>query len=1109
MRVLLVLSLLIAVLRAEEPRLAVLGSPGDARVTTFADLLTVELSQFPDQLAMVERTELQKLEQEAEVQKMQAADRPMALARLAHADALVLAASDRTDPKSPRVLVRLTDCTTGLILSSLVLDGQEKDLPAAAKHAAGVLRFPVQRMAKNQSEPATVISLLGVRQSMHANDPFAVTLNTALAHQLSCQPGIIVAERWRLDDAVFERSLAQKEMPALTTGSVLLDGFYEKREGGMAVTLRVQEKGEAQPRTIRLEGLEGGPSAMALRITETLTTQLKGKAMVPWDAKEEAAQYAGLGQWLVARRMGIESAQALESAIALGDNAPETLVARMRAYATIVCPVDDKLDSYDLVRHDVDGLDQLDEETFKVAIHSMVRLAGNLQQLVDSDWKGFEQSRFKPNLRQGFLRNLSGLGQEVLQAIHVRGEQQKHAADARTLRAIIRHLIDAGKTKHGPNFSGSDLYIGYIFDTPEEALKEYRTMFEPKRMSGVGKDLRSGLWNVARNGNRVPPLIDWSGTDQSRADAAWEGFIRELGQSKHILNRWDALALAYQKEKDTIARTQLLNQYMDLLEKSAAEMATPVGQLSLPAFGKEWISPREKFDAQLHRRFAEQLASIMEKADWVEYPTLFSAWTMTLNWSTALDRSAQAELAPVASRLMAAIDSVADRAPNHARWTGTDQKTYLQRIGEMRQHLWKTYPSLATSRSAPSVPDAVQVRAWEPNVPAARANRTTSEYGKGDWLYSYCMRWDGSRLFVLLRGGHMVSLDPRTMKAESFATPPLFRNLSVAITGGEMMMETGKGLFLCNYRKAPGIWKETSPPDMPPVNEVGRRVLAMGNDFYVSSRLYRNSSFLQHFIARYSNGAWSWIASSNRRPAQHPFDEVAPRSLLQIFPGPQGKPMLLTEYPSMRDHEVLDLETGKRIAALQWDGIYQRSGDMPLHWEVRSGEITHTFAFDPTREKPRMLFRNPSQYVAKEWDKVTPEFDCRKEECQGEVIAPVIHGGRLWLLKWERPSGSLKYDPNLLRLVGFDLNTRKSVVVPLKYAVPDAIRGMNFGNGMDFSKPRIHGESLTATSDALFFAPGHEDPSMSGISPVLFHVRWAEVNAWISKRDPTFLPSAH
>ena len=310
------------------PRIAIISASDDKDAASFADLLTAAMSQEAQGYELIERAELNRIAQEAEVQGMSAAERPRALARLAKADGLILLTMEPEENGRRRISARLSATGSGMILQSFLLAADAKELPTAAKLAADAMRFAAARTGKAGGTTPHIVSLLGIRASTSGSPGVAMeaALNTAIAHHLSGTADFGVVERWKLDDVAFERSLSEKDMPALATGTVLVDGSVEVKDKAATVKLRVRNSQADSGKIVSVKGPTDDVPALAKAIAVKVAVE-SGSTVAPksWDTKAEGDAYAKLGHWLLAQRMFPEAAQAYETAVALGDVVPETL----------------------------------------------------------------------------------------------------------------------------------------------------------------------------------------------------------------------------------------------------------------------------------------------------------------------------------------------------------------------------------------------------------------------------------------------------------------------------------------------------------------------------------------------------------------------------------------------------------------------------------------------------------------------------------------------------------------------------------------------------------------------------------------------------------------
>lgn len=461
---------------ADLPRVAVVPDSPEPSIAAFADFLSASLATASDQYALVERAEITKLAAEAEIQKLNADQRPAALAKLAKADGLIIVGIDRGDPKQPKFTLRLTSTNNGIILRSLVLGEKEDELPEAAKLAAGVLHFPCERLTHGDAKPLVVVSMLGIRPAIEIDRAFETSLNLAVSQQLSVQPGIAVSERWRMNDLVFEHSLTDGKPQAFATGKVLLDGSYSREDNQLFVNLRLRDSKSDKGRMKVVKGDARNPDELAKRLIVELVKLLStSKDTVVWKSDKEGEQYADLGWWLFRSKLLTESAQAFEAAVALGYREKFTLRNRFLAYgrmvnSTLILPV---LDT------EVDGLDQLPKNEFKHKIAMMIRATQCAIEAHEGRWGGLSQEEYSNQDRINILIFQLRYNMKVLQAVCLRGEQLELAGEARTLRTLSRYLVKIGGSLQG-NFAGSFVNRTYMYETPADAAKDFWNLLDPK-----------------------------------------------------------------------------------------------------------------------------------------------------------------------------------------------------------------------------------------------------------------------------------------------------------------------------------------------------------------------------------------------------------------------------------------------------------------------------------------------------------------------------------------------------------------------------------------------------------------------------------------------------
>jgi len=571
------------------PRVGIVPGSEDRELGTLADLLIVSMARASQRYEMVERAELNRIGQEAEVQRMNIAERPRALARMAKADGLILLTLDQGDPLRRRISARLSSTASGLIQATVTLPAGDKDLPMAAKLAAEALQHSAERLSTAGKTPKHIVSLQGIRAAVAGNSAsisLETTLNAAVTHHIGRIPGFAVVERWKLDDVAFERSLSEKDMPSLATGTTLVDGSFELKAGAAVVKVRVRNSEKDAGRVLVVEGFSENAFALAEAIASKVAAECGSNATpAPWDAKAEAAAYAKLGEWLASQGMGIEAAQAYESAVALGDRSAETLAKRIEAYSLVSSPIvgyDNepyRLTGSALAQH----LERRKKQVAAVVI-SASRAAAYCEEFAGGDWPPITG----PNRKTPFdhAEHTAIMACRVLIAAHKLKLHMERPGDVGVLRQHAEALVGIVEKRNGRfGVRGLALCAGYWVATPEQAVERWREFLAPDLPSYSLSYLRRMVAThpsiVSHDGG--PFILDWTTPDNSLDSAAWERLLRELGASKALINQADAIALGIYAAHWT-QRGKLQTQYIEFMERNRAALATPQGQALFYAY---------------------------------------------------------------------------------------------------------------------------------------------------------------------------------------------------------------------------------------------------------------------------------------------------------------------------------------------------------------------------------------------------------------------------------------------------------------------------------------------------------------------------------------------
>ena len=1122
-RVLAFLTLSTLARAAEMPRVAVVPDSPDPSVAAFSDLLAVSLASASNQYTLVERAEITRLASEAEIQKLAADQRPAALAKIAKADGLILVGSDKVDPKQPKLTVRLASTNNGLVLRSLILGGKEDEYPKAAELAAGVLRFSCERLSHGGAEAPVIVSLLGIRPVFEIDRALETTLNLAVAQQLSAQTGIAVSERWKMNDLVFERSLSDEKPQAFATGTVLLDGSYTRKGEHLEFSLRLRKAEEEAGKTLTLQGPVNKPVEVARQIGKLVATESGGSGKVlAWDALKEGKEYSALGQWLFERKLYGPAAQACESAVALGFTGDATLWNRSCAYMEMTGLEDAGI----LDRTGVGELERLSETEFARRVNLAIRMTQCVLELVEAKWgaalrtRNFHERNLYLELQyQGNLL--------LLQAVCVRQQQLALATEARTLRGLTRELVRRGNQEFRNNFGENKPQRCYMFDTPEQCAADLRQLLHPSRLTYVhwckSRSWRSEFWGTCGS-DRLWRMVDWSSTDNRGGREAWRRFIDEMRTSKVLLNRVDACAFAFGEARTDQERLVELDKLHALLQSSGDELMTPDGQKSFDAVGGifwRW-SRLHAADPRFLVKMSGLFTRLLQSGEWLDPPTIRAASSCVWRYGGLVEEGKAVIPEALAVDMLSAVEAYIGRARKDKRWKSQYQHPNHgnpdEDLKKMTGRIIAACPKLRSQRAGPRppVPGAVAIRGWKPSFPGAPPDV---------WMNgSFIVPWNDAFFVPSLEHG-ILEVDARSLSVRRLIKWP---SASAKFVGGftrnddSFMVNLGNRLFVTPASGDGGTWREVEIPNFTGKEGLDWIIEALGPEFFVGSSMQDDARENPLLMAgKVRDGKLTWLVASNRRPAVGPLDSREPRNVAMAFRNPQGKTIMMLGHGQSGGSPIHELESGMEISSLHPFGFKQARGGMPLAWHFSDydEEIRYLAAFDPATGKPRMIFCSDFAHWApglpEFWKGVKPVHDYRKKEFLGESITAIVHEGFLWILGLEpRIAGSdERYGSNDFRLLRIGLDGGETKVVPLRMETTPSMLTARMGDRVIGPMRAIINErSFTATPHGLVFAlvasPTGADTSFTRaltadtgryVSPLLFHIEWREIQAWLEK----------
>jgi hypothetical protein len=703
---------------AQAVRIAVAG---DVSLANLVDVTTGELSNQPE-LSILDRADLDKLGQEQEIQSV-LASKDFSPVRLLPADGLILLRSVAKDGKTG-VFARLVAVQPGLILREFPLP-DTNDPPAQAQALVKECAPYWSKLAAIQKGKITALSLLGLRFEVDAPEARDMerSINVLLASRLSAEPNTIVLERWRLNDALFEKTLLSQQPSPFWTGSSLIDGSmrWEKVTNRIDVTLRLRP---SQGSVISISEQDTPENLAAL--VGRLADKIHGSSATgaAWNGMAEASHFASLGKWCLDNGLPEEGSEALESALALGDNSGTTKLLQAKAYGLVVFPDDlhalyPHVDSY---RADAITPDSLPERV----------QAGRLATALMSDY--LTNNRVVPappsdaegpvDLGVRLLYNCVRL----LRSCYENDYQVDHSGEVTELRHQIQKLILA---LDGPMQAQltSPLklsymhylvyYAGFWHETPEATCAFYRenlgvkwdglgihaTLFNYDMSHAPYLDEGQGgeLYRHTGQMNGPPWIVTWDGRSADEVRAVWQHFVNELEACPDPVLQSDGYKFEFSSSETAAARTAVLARFVVFLQQHADSLSGPRGRPFAVGFDPlfYWACSRAD-NANARQAIANLYISLLH-----QHLTLPPSWI--LNGSRLLYGGESVENA---RDILAALN-------DYCQWyrTQTHQSPkLLLTLGEMRQTIYRAKPELIPP---PEQADFLAVnRFWLNNVKA-------------------------------------------------------------------------------------------------------------------------------------------------------------------------------------------------------------------------------------------------------------------------------------------------------------------------------------------------------------------------------------------------------
>ena len=833
--------------------------------------------------------------------------------------------------------------------------------------------------------------------------------------------------------------------------------------------------------------------------------------------------------------------------MALGDDRFETFHNRIFAYVLIAEPNVTAVDTANpSIRWTFSFLGRnlaTNPGRFPLALRSINRATTYAKAILETPWPlHASTSKFS----YGF--NMAVLGCRTLMAAHVLRLHLEYPGEIRVLRNYAASFVassgrDLEIYRSAPNATiqhSLDVLAGYWSATPEQAAKHWLDILRPDRALTPRQmsDRRYGMLSALEmeglsvsqsviSGVPLRPLrpliIDWTSLDNTKGEAVWQNVLAQLSASKSLFNQFDSLALAIHTTPWGEAHDKALLALLDFFERKRDLLPKAEGQ----AFFSAYKSPFESngFPQGFAERYCGLLETILTTAPDAELPLLSRASVLLGRFLSPHQPAARRLPQASAEKLLQTLNSHAARRAASGKLTNGNT-TYETEIRKLTAVIINAYPVLekpqpANSRGLPANGDAIRVLSLAPV-------QDENSQVKRHWMLGRGFTFGDLFLNPRILGPEVdaVCMKPDLTRIEIPAVPKdLFHHrFDSSFPNAHSLQPTRNGFLmlsrlgtLLGYDYKERKWSDESrllPVHLQDIFETHR--LAHGYNMagytqptigLVGDTLYFGTKDSGHTIGRMVNGQYQLIASSHRRPAEHPLDELPPSEVIAFFPGFQGSPYAMLRLPDRC--EVHDLDRRRRVATFMFHSRLSFNGNVA----VVSNDYM-VAVMDPASEKPRCLIRRPPESG---WGDRTTQDDLALETTwpwspvmSGRNVCSGVHGDCLFILKYARgPVGGSRMgvstnSDDKMNLYCFRPGQREPLEIPLMID-PEALTKF-FPKGVDpsshTSKVEVITESLEMSPAGMFFYIRVENPmalGSRGLAPDLLCVTWKQVDDWLTR----------
>lgn len=774
------------------------------------------------------------------------------------------------EPSGNETSVRLVSVSSGATIANWIapkLPKNELSRWIALRAGAYLSEFPREDSAR--------ISLVGLRfetdsatlrgQERQANLMLAAELQTA---------GAIVLERWRMGDLVFEKTLLPEDS-AFWKDATLVDGSLKTTSAGYSAAVRLRQPGgEDRHITLEASSLENLVRQIALQ-TFSLPTD------IPRDRQMEPDTFLTECRWMLANGMHREAWQAAEAAIALGAQGREPQMLRVKAAAMTAYPDDLQVmhgmpggyDPRSLPREEMEARMAAATEAMLLARDYLVK---NSPCQPPGRWSLEHPPTLAAQSLYTGLRLLRKAWDSGWAADHPEAVQSLRQAVQRNIPLIQEEPLSPAMWSTFQSYLAS--MAAYWNSSPAETITFYRDVLRRDFPGGHSHWPQAIRKELFYNNLPYPPFLTGGapkedfpfGSGYSRvidgqgqsALEAWEGYLAELATSPDPLARADALAFRWHSTADLAARRVLTSEMVEFLHAEFPALCSKDGPAIFEDFAEALRCVNQSRD------LAPAQAKLMEFFQRIlQIPEPLPRGILNRVWVALSDRKLNIREDQVKA-LLSAIEARASQPK-----TAEESKE----LASARSNLLREFPTLRTEDSPQNA--IVATNYWLTSESAPSALRSQIGFHPEAAVWHDHALWDIDPF-----AGRLWRIQPDTKEYQIFDAanrPKAYFGSHLVVWGEQMAITTENGISVLDKDRT--AWKEISlPPARYTIGVSGKYLWAASGDRPTPNHDAPSTGVMLYRIS--PDLTTELIASSRRRPAQHPLDETLRGEPFVILP---------------------------------------------------------------------------------------------------------------------------------------------------------------------------------------------------------------------------------